>query len=189
VTRRPPLGPANALAAARRTLILASTILACSLVAAGAPASIRAPVLLSFLCLVPGLALTRFFESVSLVAEAALAIALSLAVTAVTGGLLLYLHLWSPQAVLAIVAAGTIILTLDDAGAGARARRALSSPAVTVHTAAASRRLPRPARYIRLRRRRAAAARVLHFVVVSRPSARQRVQHGWARSRRRHRKS
>jgi hypothetical protein len=115
--------------AARRTALRGAfatgcAVLACILVAAQAPAGVRAPVLIVFLCVVPGTALVGLVNPDSFAVELSLAIALSVAVSGLTAGVLVYAHLWSPTAVVVIVAAISIAAGLRDVGLGHRARYA-----------------------------------------------------------------
>lgn len=109
----------------RQTLVPACAILACVLVAAHAPAEIRAPVVIAFLCAVPGIALVGLLSPDSLELELALALALSVALSGLTALVLVYAHLWSPTAVVLIVAAVTLGGGLRDVGLGRRARPAI----------------------------------------------------------------
>lgn len=111
----------------QRTLILAVTLGACSLAVAHAPQPLRAPVVLLFLCFVPGLSIVRLFVLDSATAEAMLAIGLSVALTALTATLLLYVHLWSPDAVLFVLAGTTIVAMLPELGVVTRRRETLSA--------------------------------------------------------------
>lgn len=108
----------------RQTLVPACAILACILVAAHAPAEIRAPVVIAFLCAVPGIALVGLLSPDSLELELALALALSVALSGLTALVLVYAHLWSPTAVVLIVAAVTLGGGLRDVGLRSRARPA-----------------------------------------------------------------
>jgi hypothetical protein len=113
--------------AARRTALRPAfatgcAVLACILVAAQAPAGVRAPVLIVFLCIVPGTALVGLVNPDSFAVELSLAIALSVAVSGLTAGVLVYAHLWSPTAVVVIVAAISIAAGLRDVGLLHRAR-------------------------------------------------------------------
>jgi hypothetical protein len=113
--------------AARRTALRGAfttgcAVLACILVAAQAPAGVRAPVLIVFLCVVPGTALVGLVNPDSFAVELSLAIALSVAVSGLTAGVLVYAHLWSPTAVVVIVAAISIAAGLRGVGLRHRAR-------------------------------------------------------------------
>lgn len=100
-------------------LLLAATALASSLVLADAPAAIRAPVVLLFVCVVPGAALVRPLELESPAAAGGLAIGLSLALTGTIAGVLLYVHVWSPTAVILAVGAATVAIILREIGRSA----------------------------------------------------------------------
>ena len=110
-----------------RIAIVGSAFLACSLVLAGVSGPIRAVVLLAFLFLVPGVALVRFFELDSFALQASLVLALSLTLDGVTAGVLLYSHLWSPEAVVLIVAGVAVTATVHEAGGLAKARARLAT--------------------------------------------------------------
>jgi hypothetical protein len=97
-----------------RVLIPAWAVLACILAVAHAPQALRAPVVILFLCVVPGAAIVRLLEIDALAIELALAVGLSLALSGVTAAGLLYAHLWSPLAVLLIVAGATVAVGLRD---------------------------------------------------------------------------
>lgn len=107
----------------RRAFAAGCAVLACVLVAAQAPAGVRAPVVIVFLCFVPGTALVGLVNPDSFAIELSLAIALSVAVSGLTAGVLVYAHLWSPTAVVVIVAVISIAAGLRDVGLGHRARR------------------------------------------------------------------
>lgn len=140
-------------------LIVGSTVLTCLLVVTNAPTPIRSPVVLLFFCVVPGLALVRLLDIGSPVAAAALGAGLSLALTGTVAGVLVYVHLWSPEAVLLVVAAVAVAAALKGIesadGAGASTTPAPASPrAAPVHDAepfAALRRLviPRTTKQVR----------------------------------------
>jgi hypothetical protein len=106
----------------RQALVSGWAVLACVLVAADAPAGIRAPVMIVFLCIVPGTALVGLLKPDSFAMELALAIALSVAISGSVAGVLAYAHLWSPTAAVLIVAAISIAGALRDIGLGRRAR-------------------------------------------------------------------
>ena len=106
----------------RQALVSGWAVLACVLVAANAPSGIRAPVMIVFLCIVPGTALVGLLRPDSFAMELALAIALSVAISGLTAGVLAYTHLWSPTAVVVIVAAISIAGALRDIELGQRAR-------------------------------------------------------------------
>ena len=110
--------------ALRQVLAPGWAVLACVLVAAQAPAGVRAPVVIVFLCVVPGTALVGLVNPDSFAVELSLAIALSVALSGLTAGVLAYAHLWSPTAVVVIVAAISLAGGLRDVGLGHRVRHA-----------------------------------------------------------------
>ena len=105
----------------RQTLVSGCALLACLLVAADAPADVRAPVVITFLCLVPGAALVGLLSPDSYELEIALAIALSVALSGLTAAFLVYTGLWSPTAVVLIVAVISLVGGLRDVRLGGRA--------------------------------------------------------------------
>lgn len=105
----------------RRAVAPGLAVLACLLVAVHAPAAVRAPVVILCLLLVPGAALVGLLNVDSFALELSLAIALSVAVSGLTAVLLVYTHLWSPTAVVLIVAAVSLSGGLRDVGVGALA--------------------------------------------------------------------
>ena len=113
--------------ALRQVLAPGWAVLACVLVAAQAPAGVRAPVVIVFLCVVPGTALVGLVNPDSFAVELSLAIALSVALSGLTAGVLAYAHLWSPTAVVVIVAAISLAGGLRDAWPGRRVRHARSA--------------------------------------------------------------
>src|SRR5205814_303064 len=118
--------------------IVGSSLLACSLVLADVSGPIRPVVVLTFLCLVPGAAVVRLFELDSWPVQAGLALALSLALTGVSAGVLLYANLWSPGAVVLIVAVVSVSATVQEAGgiSTVRARLATLTPGERLAAAA-----------------------------------------------------
>ena len=108
--------------ALRQVLAPGWAVLACVLVAAQAPAGVRAPVVIVFLCVVPGTALVGLVNPDSFAVELSLAIALSVALSGLTAGVLAYAHLWSPTAVVVIVAAISLAGGLRDVRLGHRVR-------------------------------------------------------------------
>ena len=106
----------------RQALVSGWAVLACLLVAADAPSGIRAPVMIVFFCIVPGAALVGLFNPDSFAMELALTIALSVAISGSVAGVLAYAHLWSPTAVVVIVAAISIAAALRDFALGQRVR-------------------------------------------------------------------
>jgi hypothetical protein len=123
-------GAAPALAARRtvlrRALAAGCAVLACVLVAAQAPVGVRAPVVVVFLCVVPGMALVGLVNPDSFAVELSLSIALSVALSGLTAGVLVYTHRWSPTAVVVIVAAISLAGGLRDVWLGHRVRHARS---------------------------------------------------------------
>jgi len=113
-------------AALRRGLAAGWAILACVLVAAQAPVDVQAPVVVVFLCVVPGMALVGLCNPDSLAVELSLSIALSVALSGLTAGVLVYAHLWSPTTVVVIVAVISLAAGLRDARPGSRVRHARS---------------------------------------------------------------
>ncbi|HET9116324.1 MAG TPA: hypothetical protein VFN33_09545 [Gaiellaceae bacterium] len=105
----------------RRAVAPGLAVLACLLVAVHAPAAVRAPVVILCLLLVPGAALVGLLNVDSFALELSLAIALSVAVSGLTAVLLVYTHLWSPTAVVLIVAAVSLAGGLRDVGVAALA--------------------------------------------------------------------
>jgi hypothetical protein len=99
-------------------------MLACVLVFAHAPAEVRAPVVIVFFCFVPGAALVGLFNPDSFGVELSLSVALSVALSGMTAGILVYAHLWSPTAVVLIVAAISLAGGLRDIGIRDRMRHA-----------------------------------------------------------------
>jgi hypothetical protein len=72
----------------RQALVSGWAVLACVLVAADAPAGIRAPVMIVFFCIVPGAALVGLLNPDSFAMELALTIALSVAISGSVAGVL-----------------------------------------------------------------------------------------------------
>ena len=105
----------------RRAVAPGLAVLACLLVAVHAPAAVRAPVVILCLLLVPGAALVGLLNVESFALELSLAIALSVAVSGLTAVFLVYTHLWSPTAVVLVVAAVSLAGGLRDVGVGALA--------------------------------------------------------------------
>jgi hypothetical protein len=122
-TAVPGLAPRRTLL--RRALVPAWALLACALVAAQAPAGVRAPVVIVFLCFVPGMALVGLLNPDSLAIELSLSVALSVALSGLTAGALVYAHLWSPTAVVVVVAAIAVAGGLRDVGLGRLLRGAV----------------------------------------------------------------
>lgn len=88
--------------------------LACVLVLLHAPIELRAPVVIVFFCLVPGMALVGLFNLDSMAVELSLSVALSVALSGLTAGILVYGHLWSPTAVVVIITAISLAGALRD---------------------------------------------------------------------------
>jgi hypothetical protein len=104
--------------ALRQALAPGWALLACALVAVHAPAGARAPVVIVFLCFVPGTALVGLLNPDSFAVELSLSVALSVGLSGLTAGVLVYAHLWSPTAVVVIVAAISLAGALRDVGGG-----------------------------------------------------------------------
>jgi hypothetical protein len=118
--------------------IVGSAFLTCSLVLADVTGPIRPVVVLGFLCLVPGVAVVRRFDLDSWAIRAALALSLSLTLDGVTAGLLLYAHLWSPEAMVFIVAGIAVTATVQEADGLAYARARLGMLSLGERLAAAA---------------------------------------------------
>jgi len=88
-----------------------------------APVDVRAPILVVFLCVVPGMALVSLVNPDSFALELSLSIALSVALSGLTAGVLVYAHLWSPTAVVVIVAGISLVAGLRDVRFRDRMRR------------------------------------------------------------------
>jgi hypothetical protein len=110
-------------------LIVGATLLTCLLVVTNAPTPIRSPVVLVFFCVVPGLALVRLLDIGSPIAAAALGAGLSLALTGTVAGVLVYVHLWSPDAVLSVVAAVAVAAALKGVDRSLGGTASTTSPA------------------------------------------------------------
>jgi len=126
----------------RQTLVPGWAALACILVAEHAPVGIRAPVVIVFLCVVPGAALVGLLNPASFAVELSLSIALSVALSGLTAGVLVYAHLWSPTAVILIVAAISFAGGLRDVRLGHRLRHV--TPRLVRNTAPLRRRVSAP---------------------------------------------
>jgi hypothetical protein len=133
-----PLALAARRTVLRRALVIGWTVLACVLVAAQAPAGVRAPVMIVFFCVVPGMALVRLVNPDSFAVELSLTVALSVALSGLTAGVLVYAHLWSPTAVVVIVAAISLAGGLLGAELGHPARHARSASRGDVPLASAA---------------------------------------------------
>ena len=101
-------------------------LLACLLVLVEAPVELRAPVVIVFFCFVPGTALVGLFNPDSFGVELSLTVALSVAVSGLTAGVLLYANLWSPTAVVVIVTGISLVAGLRDFRLGHSERQAAS---------------------------------------------------------------
>jgi DDE superfamily endonuclease len=101
-------------------------LLACLLVVVQAPSELRAPVVIVFFCFVPGTALVGLFNPDSFGVELSLTVALSVAVSGLTAGVLLYANLWSPTAVVVIVTGISLVAGLRDFRLGHSERQAAS---------------------------------------------------------------
>jgi hypothetical protein len=100
--------------ALRQAFVPGWALLACLLVLTQAPTGLRAPVVIVFFCFVPGTALVGLFNPDSFGVELSLSVALSVAVSGLTAGVLVYAHLWSPTAVVLIVTAISLVAALRD---------------------------------------------------------------------------
>lgn len=108
------LGSADRRKALRQAFILIWALLACVLFLASAPSGLRAPVEIIFFCFVPGAALVGLLNPDSFGVELSLSVALSVALSGLTAGILLYANLWSPTAVVVVIAAISIVGGLRD---------------------------------------------------------------------------
>jgi hypothetical protein len=106
----------------RQTLVPGWAVLASVLAAAQAPSGIRAPVVIVFLCVIPGTALVGLLNPDSFALELSLALAISVALSGLTAGVLVYTHMWSPTAVVLTCATLSLAGGLRDVGFG-RVRR------------------------------------------------------------------
>jgi hypothetical protein len=89
-------------------------VLACLLVVVQAPVGLRAPVVIVFFCFVPGAALVGLLNPDSFGVELSLTVALSVAVSGLTAGILVYANLWSSTAVVVIVTVISLVAGLRD---------------------------------------------------------------------------
>jgi hypothetical protein len=121
---------------ARQALTAAWTAAALLAVATRAPEAIRAPVVIGFLCVAPGLALVRLMGRFGLFEELALAVGISVAFTCLTASTLVYTHRQSVTAVLIVVAAVTVATAVPDAVRSVRRRGLLGSWALDPRRAA-----------------------------------------------------
>jgi len=86
----------------------------------GATPSVRAPIIVAFLLVCPGLALTRLLRLGDLAVELTMAIALSIALDGLVAGSLLYAGEWSPRIGFTVLLAVAVVAAAIDA---ARTRR------------------------------------------------------------------
>jgi hypothetical protein len=95
-----------------RTVAVAAACTTCGaaplVVAAGAPAWVRFPLVLLFLCFVPGTAVLLLLGTSRVPFEPGLVIATSLAISALTAQSMLWLGVWAPDAFLSALAAASI---------------------------------------------------------------------------------
>jgi hypothetical protein len=82
--------------------------------------SVRAPIIVAFLLVCPGLALTRLLRLGDLAVELTLAVALSIALDGLVAGSLLYAGEWSPRIGFTVLLAVAVVAAAIDA---ARTRR------------------------------------------------------------------
>jgi hypothetical protein len=96
----------------RRTVAVAAACTTCGaaplVVAAGAPAFVRFPLVLLFFCSVPGTAVLHLLGPSRVPFEPGLVIATSLAISALTAQSMLWLGVWAPDAFLSALAAASI---------------------------------------------------------------------------------
>jgi hypothetical protein len=86
-------------------IVAAAALAAAAVAFAGAPGPLRAPVVLVFLALGPGMAFVPLLGLRDPVAELTLALGASLALDLVVAATMLYAGAWSPPASLAVLAA------------------------------------------------------------------------------------
>jgi hypothetical protein len=86
-------------------IVAAAALAAAAVAFAGAPGPLRAPVVLAFLALGPGMAFVPLLGLRDPVAVLTLALGLSLALDLVVAATMLYAGAWSPPASLAVLAA------------------------------------------------------------------------------------
>jgi hypothetical protein len=113
--------------ALRHSLLSAWAVAACAVVAVHATEMIRAPIVVGFLCLGPGMALTQLFKPRGLAALLALAIGLSLGPACLIATALVYAHRLTPLAVLVALTVLSIGASAYDAGLHASAARLLAA--------------------------------------------------------------
>jgi hypothetical protein len=95
-------------------IVLLSTIAVAAASLVGAPELVRAPIVVWFLAICPGMAVIRLFRLDEPVAEVMLACALSLALAGLIPAVFLYLDLWSPAwSLTLLVAIASAALMLD----------------------------------------------------------------------------
>jgi len=85
-------------------LVAAAALAAAAVAFAGAPGPLRAPVVLAFLALGPGMAFVPLLGLRDPLAELTLGIAVSLALDLAVAATMLYAGAWSPPASLAVLA-------------------------------------------------------------------------------------
>jgi ABC-type uncharacterized transport system permease subunit len=95
IARRMPWAP----------VVAGSALLAAAAALAGAPAPVRAPLVLAFLALGPGMAFVPLLRLRDPVAELTLGVAGSLVLDAAVAAAMLYAGAWSPMAILVVLAA------------------------------------------------------------------------------------
>jgi hypothetical protein len=103
------------------TLLASSTIAAVLCTTIGVPTVVRAPIVVGFIAAGPGLALVRVMKLGGLPAVAMLSVGLSLALAGIVGTAQVYAGLWSPIALLAILASLTMATILADPWLAGRA--------------------------------------------------------------------
>lgn len=104
-------------------LVLASALAAVAVVACGAGPPLRPVVVLWFVFVCPGLAVVRAARLDDRLAEAVLAVALSVGIAGATSGALMYGRSWSPERVL------VVLVVVSTAGAVLEWRAALAEKA------------------------------------------------------------
>lgn len=105
-------------------IILASTLAAAAVSILGLPPAIRAPVVLWFAAICPGLSIVRLLHLDDRLIELVLAVALSLSLDGIVAAAFLYSGHWSPVAIMASLMAITVgALALESILSVARRRR------------------------------------------------------------------
>jgi hypothetical protein len=89
-------------------IITLSLLAAIAAIVTNAPQAVRAPAVLWFLVVCPGMAFVRLLQVRDAWAEWTLAIALSLAIDALVAIFILYVGLWSPTWILVVIATLTL---------------------------------------------------------------------------------